>query len=475
MHGTQGGITALGDFSRDRGTALVDGEYGAGHRRHPAVCLKTPKRGKSKRQISASATNQCKSQDTGGLPVKFGELILANGGVIKVYSNALKHATIEVRLLLMNGKVLSKGSFEITAEKFIDIPKKQMHDWLEKCGINKADPTGIDGEKRVVYSFQSSHHTFDLYFSEQRSTSNIHIGSRELSIERPAEVASNERLAELIATEFYEDKLDLSSRNGSPSRVSWDTLPEVVAAREFRANGVPDNVVRLFLTFVSAMDRARDSTRLWCAAVALFESHPEVFSPHQAMGLPRSTLNHLLEQSGVSQRHGDDTGAWRCIAKSLAAESGSHMHQVIYQGIGDAEELLREVRVDLSLPMLRGEKIGPMWIRILADPGGANITRLDKVPVAVDAHVKRITENLGVTSTRDILAEEARPEIQAAWREAVAGADFGGPSRIAGTCAALDPALWSFGKYGCSYCEQAHMRVPIGRTCDSCQRDFQDK
>ena len=50
--------------------------------------------------------------------------------------------------------------------------------------------------------------------------------------------------------------------------------------------------------------------------------------------------------------------------------------------------------------------------------------------------------------------------IQSAWRGAVSSAAFGGPSGIGGTCAALDPALWFFGKFGCSHCEQVGRRSP---------------
>ena len=398
-----------------------------------------------------------------------------HGGVIKVYSDVLKDKNIKVRLLLMDGEVFLEGEFRVTTANFIDIPKDQVHEWITACGRNQVDPTGRTDERSTVYASRAARDTFDLYFAEQRGTSAIRIGSSEWSSERPKKIATNERLVELVAADFYDNELDLRSQRGTPDRVGWDTLPEVCAAHQIRDRGHPDHVVRLFLTFVSAMDRARDSTRLWRDALALFESHPQVFDPGQAADVPFSTLKGLLRESRVSQRHEDDTRAWRCIAKTLAAGAGSHMFAVIHQGVGDAEELLAEVKVDLSLPMLQGEKVGPMWVRMLAEPGRARITRLDSVPVAVDVHVQRITKNLRVADTQGLRPDEARSKVQAAWQEAVAEAEFGGPSRITGTCAALDPALWSFGKYGCSHCERVRMRVPIGRTCDYCQLSFQDK
>ena len=148
---------------------------------------------------------------------------------------------------------------------------------------------------------------------------------------------------------------------------------------------------------------------------------------------------------------------------------------MIDQGSGDARELLEDLqsRDHASLPrfpMLRGPKIGPMWVRMIAEPGGARIDRMDTIPVAVDVQVRRATENLGVTDTRGLpLKAATKWVIQSAWHVAVADAKIDGPPGITGTCAALDPALWFFGKYGCSHCERVGRRVPIGRACGHCQ------
>ena len=109
---------------------------------------------------------------------------------------------------------------------------------------------------------------------------------------------------------------------------------------------------------------------------------------------------------------------------------------------------------------------------MVASPGGAKIDRIDTIPVAVDVQLRRVTENLGVTNTRGLSLRQSKPVIQSAWHEAVRAAEIGGPARIAGTCAALDPALWFFGKHGCSHCESVGRRVPIGRACNQCQLEF---
>jgi hypothetical protein len=89
-----------------------------------------------------------------------------------------------------------------------------------------------------------------------------------------------------------------------------------------------------------------------------------------------------------------------------------------------------------------------MWVRMLAHPGGAAITSLEVLPVAVDVQVRKVTEYLGVTATEGLDLEAARPLIQGAWQADVRKAGAVGPPGLDGTAAALDPALWFYGKWG---------------------------
>ena len=278
-------------------------------------------------------------------------------------------------------------------------------------------------------------------------------------------------MAEAIAGDFYSDRLDLSARDMAPGS-TWSRMPEVECVTRLRDSGASDPTVRLFLTFMAAMDRARDATRLWNNGVELFQSYPDLFEPAEASAVQLSTLRERLCQYKVSQRHGPDSRAWQAIARSIAA-GGNPVSRVVDSGVGNAGELLSYLCTSCGgqprFPMLRGPKIGPMWVRMLAAPGGARIDDIDIIPVAVDKHVRRVTGNLGVVDTRDMSEGEARQVIQDTWRAAVAKTRIGGPPGIADTCAALDPALWFFGKHGCSHCERVGRILPIGRACDHCQ------
>jgi hypothetical protein len=110
-----------------------------------------------------------------------------------------------------------------------------------------------------------------------------------------------------------------------------------------------------------------------------------------------------------------------------------------------------------------------MWVRMMVFPGGAHIIGLEVIPVAVDIQVRRVTENLGVADTTGVALEDARQTIQDAWGARVRAEGAEGPNSLAGTCAALDPALWYFGRVGCSYCEARGHRVPIAPVCSGCR------
>ena len=273
-------------------------------------------------------------------------------------------------------------------------------------------------------------------------------------------------VAKAIASDFYADRLDLSARDVVPGSI-WPRMPEVECVTLLRVSGASHQTMHLFLTFIAAMDRARDATRLWNNGVELFQSCPVLFEPAETSATPLSILCERLSQFGVSQRHGPDSSAWHVIARSLA-EGGNPVSRVVDCGVGNAGELLRYLTyqcqrtVSLSVTqILRGPKVGPMWVRMLFAPGAAAIDDMNIIPVAVDVHVRRVTGNLGVVDALGMSEGKARHVNQDAWRAAVARTRIGGPPGITDTCAALDPALWLFGKFGCRHCESVPQRYPL--------------
>jgi hypothetical protein len=281
-------------------------------------------------------------------------------------------------------------------------------------------------------------------------------------------------LAQRITKGFMERTLDLSLRRVAPSP-GWEGLPEVAVAARLRAIGKSDVDVRLFITFTAAMDRARDADRLWHGSCNMFLAKPWVFQPEEVSARSTSDLGYVLRSYGVSQRHSRDVAGWYTIATSLASPATAPaVRGAVFGGTGDARELLLARHAkgqDLKplFPFIRGPKIGPMWIRMLVYPGGAEIKSLEYLSVAVDVQVKKVTEYLGVTETHGQPLERVRRLIQEVWAEDVRRHGAEGPGPLSNTAGALDPAIWFFGKWGCTWCERANRKIPISELCRECR------
>jgi hypothetical protein len=291
----------------------------------------------------------------------------------------------------------------------------------------------------------------------------------------PTLVGDGRGLARRITALFCDGRMDLSARAAAPA-AGWAGMPELAAAARIREHGASPVEVRLLLTFLAAMDRARDADRLWRDGTDLFLKVPWVFRPEQVAARSFGELLEVLAAHRVSQRHGTDGAAWRIIAELLSDPSQAPaVHAAVYDGSGDARVLLAELAAPTPrgprVPLLSGPKIGPMWVRMLAVPGGAAISSLGELPVAVDVQVRKVSEYLGVVDTRGRPLEQVRGLIQRTWQADVRQHGTQGPPALAGTAAALDPALWFYGKWGCTACEVNGQRIPIAGLCRECQFD----
>lgn len=263
---------------------------------------------------------------------------------------------------------------------------------------------------------------------------------------------------------------------GAPESIGWSAMPEVYQTEVLRTRGASDVAIRNFLTFTAAMDRSRDADTLWKASAALFKRDPWVYEPREVASRPFGDLRKRLKESKVSQRHEVDSKAWVSIGRALSnRRTAPAVSTAIVEGKGDARNLLAELqrkgRGGPLFPLLKGPKIGPMWVRMLVCPGGATISSIDIIPVAVDVQVRKATEYLGVSNTRSEDLEIIRKKIQEVWAEDVRKHGAEGPGQLADTPSAVDPALWFFAKWGCSHCEASRRRIPIADICGGCRFD----
>ena len=284
------------------------------------------------------------------------------------------------------------------------------------------------------------------------------------------------RVVTEMTSAFDRGELDLSDRPTAPIP-GWASMPEVAVAVRLRQTGIAPSQLRCLITFTAAMDRARAADALWYSAEKLWINVPWVFDPATVCTSSFTELAEVLSENRVSQRHLQDVAAWRTIAESLADNTVSpDINAAIFDGHGNARRLLEASQLKAlnsgktsRFPFLAGPKVGPMWIRMLAEPGNARIDDIHVLPVAVDVQVRKVTENLGVTKTAGQDLERVRTQIQRGWQEAIDNGTAVGPEQLRGTAAALDPVLWFWGKWGCSFCERAKRQIPVHSVCAGCK------
>jgi hypothetical protein len=119
-----------------------------------------------------------------------------------------------------------------------------------------------------------------------------------------------------------------------------------------------------------------------------------------------------------------------------------------------------------AFPSLRGDKISPLWIRMLRDNVGITCLKsLDKVPIPVDIHIARATLSLGIVRGQyDGPLEGIAPYIHQAWFESVIGLTANNEPMIA---LDLDEPLWHLSKYGCSkHRNEISGECSVFKTCE---------
>ena len=288
-------------------------------------------------------------------------------------------------------------------------------------------------------------------------------------------MAATDGIARKITTAFSRGEFK-SKRAGAPLTSGWVAMPEVHQANELKALGADDVAIRHFITFAAAMDRSRNADVLWEASKRLFKKEPWLYQPKEVATRPLGELQKLLKENKVSQRHDVDSKAWRTIGRTLSNPlTVPAVTRAIVGGQGDASDLLKELERNSGgasmFPLLKGLKIGPMWVRMLVCPGGANISSMAIIPVAVDVHVRKVTEYLGVLNNRSKNLENVRKKIQQAWAEDVRKHGAEGPGLLVNTSSAVDPAIWFLGKWGCTHCVNSRRRIPIADVCGGCRFD----
>ncbi len=230
-----------------------------------------------------------------------------------------------------------------------------------------------------------------------------------------------------------------------------------------------------YITLTVTIDYQRDANALWESSRKTFEDPKTryLFYPEKILEIPQSTIINDMQKYGLSKKPNNDAYYWRTVALTFLKKYGGDPRNLLDQCGWQADVVLDTIRKGKrqykggyiqDFPFLRGNKIGPLWLRMLRDNIGLSLKNLDQIPIPVDIHVARSTLCLGIvrgnySGNLNNLFEKVRE----AWFVSVKDLKKSDGSDM--IALDVDEPLWHLSKYGCTY-RSTYGNCPVKGTCN---------
>jgi len=208
----------------------------------------------------------------------------------------------------------------------------------------------------------------------------------------------------------------------------------------------------MFITMVVSIDYMRNADKLWKAGRETMEDPGTnwLFSPEKVKDRHIDEIINAMKKHKLSQKHNKDSDIWKRVSVSFVTDYKSDPRNLIEECGRDAIQLYErkyDMRFKKKFPSLSGDKIFPLWIRMLHDNVGISLKNLDKMPIPVDVHVARATFTTGcLTGEYEGNIANVSPEINETWKQIVAHLKH---SKLK-YALQMDESLWHLSKYGCT-------------------------
>lgn len=250
-------------------------------------------------------------------------------------------------------------------------------------------------------------------------------------------------IAEILGKHFKDKDLNLSEAT-PPTGVTEGSLEHL-----------------LFVTLTVSIDYQRDAKTLWGNARKTFEDEETryLFHPESVYKTPIGKIIADMQKYKLSKKTKKDATIWKTVATTFYTKWDGNPMNFLHNCDWDALEVLKRLKNDKhssngktvhDFPYLRGNKIGPLWLRILAYIVGINrLKNLNKVPIPVDTHVARATFYLGIIKGNyKGQMSSLYEDIRKVWFNCVNGVLIKGREMIP---LDLDEPLWNLSRKGCSH------------------------
>lgn len=233
----------------------------------------------------------------------------------------------------------------------------------------------------------------------------------------------------------------------------------------------------LFITLTVSIDYQRDANVMWAVSRKTFED-PEtryLFNPASLHSTRPKQIEKDMQKYGLSKKFKKDSHIWRTVGVTFLKKYNANPMNFLVDCDWDSLTVLQRLKNGTHLyagkevadfPYLRGNKIGPLWLRMLRDNVGIEkLKNLGEVPIPVDIHVARATLAIGVVRGKfSGKLDDLFDKVRQAWFNSVKGIWIKNRPMIA---LDVDEPLWHLSKYGCTKRDKINGECPKIIRCEA--------
>ena len=234
---------------------------------------------------------------------------------------------------------------------------------------------------------------------------------------------------------------------------------------------------QLFITLTVAIDYQRDANKLWAVSRKTYEDPATryLFDPESLHQTPPRKIAEDMQKHGLSKKPQKDAHIWRTVGITFYKKWNGKPVEFLKSCQWDSMEILRRLKKATHIynkksvpdyPYLRGDKIGPLWLRMIRDNVGIEkLGKLEKVHIPVDIHIARATLSTGIVRGKfDGRLSDLFEHIRSAWFESVDGLNVKNRKMMA---LDVDEPLWHLSKYGCATRDKTTGLCPVKDRCEA--------
>ena len=275
--------------------------------------------------------------------------------------------------------------------------------------------------------------------------------------------------AKLVAPILFESFSDSKKGIFGHKEMPEDLLPPSITKGSYEH--------LMFITMCTSIDYQRDADQLWDAGRFTMDDNTTkwIYNPELVTNRSDHELMNAMKKYNLSKKHEKDAfQIWKPISSSFINLFDGDPRNLFAKSDHDALKIYYTIKGQYKqyFPYLSGNKILPLWIRMLNDVLDIKLKNIDKIPIPVDRHIARATMRLGLvkgTYYGDITG--IFQLIDSVWAEACEDLPY---YRLQ-----LDQPLWHLSKHGCThkkndYCPKK-AECPLSEYCIDGEATIDDK